>query len=157
VEFLLEGNDAWELPGESILSLLAVSALLSSVQVLTMRKFLTTMLGAVGPERAVGQATRLGSALLGERGELLAGNEASWSVHHGQGRAWQQALDLGVVGDAEKTWFTSQEDNVCPICLSMEGQTVDINEHFYSPVSGQGYDAPPAHGRCHCGRLIVAI
>jgi phage portal protein BeeE len=158
VEFLLEGNDAWELPGESILSLLAVSALLSSVQVLTMRKFLTTMLGAVGPERAVGQAARLGSALLGERGELLAGNEASWSVHHaGQEKAWEQARNLGVVGDAEQTWFDASDSDVCPICVSLDGQSVALGELFFSPVSAASYVAPPAHGRCRCGRLIVAI
>jgi hypothetical protein len=159
VEFLLEGNDAWELPGESILSLLAVSALLSSVQVLTMRKFLTTMLGAVGPERAVGQASRLGGAMLRERAELVAGQESSWSVHQaGQESAWQQARNAGVVEDATQTWVTALDAGVCPVCVSLEGLTVKMGERFYSPVSGVSYSAPPSpHTRCRCGRFFLAI
>lgn len=48
-------------------------------------------------------------------------------------------------GIMEKTWRTSIDDRVCPICLPMEGETVRIGQLF-----SEGVEGPPAHVTCRC-------
>lgn len=48
-------------------------------------------------------------------------------------------------GVTEMIWRTSVDDRVCPICLPLEGEKVNIGQLF-----GGEYDAPPAHVSCRC-------
>ncbi len=52
------------------------------------------------------------------------------------------------LGYAEKTWVTALDENVCDICVSMEGEPVSINDMFSA-----GITAPPAHPSCRCNIL----
>jgi SPP1 gp7 family putative phage head morphogenesis protein len=45
----------------------------------------------------------------------------------------------------EKTWFTNNDDRVCPICRGLHGKTVDIDQSF-----SEGVFLPPAHAGCRC-------
>ncbi|MEM5774739.1 MAG: phage minor head protein, partial [Anaerolineaceae bacterium] len=44
-----------------------------------------------------------------------------------------------------KTWWTNQDDRVCPVCGPVHGQTVDINDAF-----SNGRQKPSAHPGCRC-------
>lgn len=45
----------------------------------------------------------------------------------------------------QKTWHTSEDDRVEPICLALDTTTVAISKTFPG-----GYDGPPAHVFCRC-------
>jgi len=47
-----------------------------------------------------------------------------------------------------KRWNTAGTD-VCPICLSLEGQEVPLDAMFHD-FAGMEYDRPPAHVNCKC-------
>lgn len=52
------------------------------------------------------------------------------------------------LGIQEIIWRTSIDDRVCPICLPLEGDKVEVGEEFdtsVGPVKG-----PPAHVSCRC-------
>jgi len=46
-----------------------------------------------------------------------------------------------------KTWWTNNDDRVCPICGPLHGRTVAMDEPFDPDI-----DNPPAHVNCRCWR-----
>jgi hypothetical protein len=44
-----------------------------------------------------------------------------------------------------KTWFTNDDDRVCPICGPLDNKSIDFDNTF-----DEGLDAPPAHPNCRC-------
>jgi len=44
-----------------------------------------------------------------------------------------------------KTWFTNEDDRVCPVCGPLNSKTVDFDSEFDTDL-----DAPPAHPNCRC-------
>lgn len=91
------------------------------------------------------------------RAPMLARTETFRVANSATKAAWQQT---GVVKSMK--WYTSQHDNVCPFCQSMDGKIVGINDNFFSKgdtltVGDQSmsldYDdvgAPPLHPNCGC-------
>jgi len=51
-------------------------------------------------------------------------------------------------GVSTKTWLTSGSDRVCPICMSLDGQTVPIKENF--KAGGMEVTYAPLHVYCQC-------
>ena len=52
----------------------------------------------------------------------------------------------GYIGDCAKTWLTADDERVCPVCGSVDGDKVGMHEKF-----SNGHDLPPAHPNCRCG------
>lgn len=62
--------------------------------------------------------------------ELLAGQQLQ-----------REFPDVAVI----KTWYTNNDDLVCPICAPLNGMVVLLDQEFTD-----GIDAPPAHVNCRC-------
>ncbi len=72
--------------------------------------------------------------------------------------AWKQAGTVKTV-----KWYTSQKDNVCPLCQAMAGKVIEIDDNFFDKgdkitgTDGTTMDAdysaiggPPLHPNCGC-------
>jgi SPP1 gp7 family putative phage head morphogenesis protein len=44
-----------------------------------------------------------------------------------------------------KTWFTNNDNHVCPVCRALDGKSVEIDEEFAPDIF-----IPPAHIGCRC-------
>ena len=80
-----------------------------------------------------------------QRAALIATTEITRAYATGQAAAGaalkEQYPDVRVV----KTWWTNNDDRVCPICGPLNGQEVDEGDLFDSE-----FDGPPAHPGCRC-------
>jgi hypothetical protein len=80
-----------------------------------------------------------------QRAALIATTEITRAYATGQAEAGaalkEQYPDVRVV----KTWFTNNDDRVCPICGPLNGEEVDEDEEF----AGE-FDGPPGHPGCRC-------
>jgi SPP1 gp7 family putative phage head morphogenesis protein len=56
-------------------------------------------------------------------------------------RLKKEFADVPVV----KTWFTNNDDHVCPTCRALDGKRVEIDEEFAPDIF-----IPPAHIGCRC-------
>lgn len=84
------------------------------------------------------------------RAETIARTETMKASNVGQQQAWDQAVEQGLLlGTEQQEWITTPDDKLCPICESLDGQTVGLDESF-SDDSGDEYDGPPAHPNCRC-------
>ena len=90
--------------------------------------------------------TRFSNRLASNRARQIATNEMQRALQHGEKVFWQQADATGQV-DLEKvtkTWFTVNDDDVCPICEPLHGETVPFDGSW-----GE-FAEPPAHVECRC-------
>ncbi len=130
---------------------------LASQQVIATLKFYRQILKeGGGVQKALNKAKLLIAGFLFKRAALVAGQETTLAVHQGQIALWQEAVNLQVVESAVKTWIDGQDSRVCPICIELSGQTVDIGDDYFSAVLGEVVAGPGfAHVHCRCGELIT--
>jgi len=81
------------------------------------------------------EADRYRSFLIARTETTATGNMAQLSV-------------LRQTGIGYKTWSTSDDERVCPVCGPLDGKTVRLDEEF-----APGIFAPPAHPNCRCTTL----
>lgn len=74
------------------------------------------------------------------RARRIALTEVTRAYAKGNRESW---IASGVVDG--RTWRTSADELVCPICGPLAGQTRPLNEPFTSDI-----DDPPAHVQCRC-------
>ena len=79
------------------------------------------------------------------RAQRIAATEATRLFSWGNQEAWRAG---GVVN--QKTWKTAADDLVCPICMPLNGKTVDLNATFTSDLLPKPISGPPAHVNCRC-------
>jgi len=79
-----------------------------------------------------------------KRAEMIAKTESYRASNWANVQAWRQS---GVVKTLK--WYTSEQSNVCPICASLEGKEVGIEDEFFNDSYSDG-DAPPRHPFCNC-------
>jgi HK97 family phage portal protein len=104
------------------------------------------------------RSSRLAKGYENARQATIGHQEASQALHEGQREAWRNALDEGQITSANKTWLDSGEPNRDPICISLHGQTVPIDDSYVAPYNGAEYYGPgDPHPRCNCGELYVAV
>lgn len=76
------------------------------------------------------------------RAALIATSEITRAYAQGQqvaGEALRKEFpDVRII----KRWYTNEDDKVCDICSSLDGQEVDIDEKYHSDVTGEDYDGP---------------
>jgi len=106
--------------------------------------------GARGTARIQGliqrDVTNFSNRLASNRARQIAQTEMQRALQQGEKVFWRQAAAQGDV-DLEKvtkTWFTVNDDDVCPICEPLHGETVPFNQDF-----GE-FSEPPAHVMCRC-------
>lgn len=78
------------------------------------------------------------------RSFLIARTETTATANMAQLSVLRQA------GIGYKTWSTSHDERVCPVCRPLDGKTVRLDEEF-----GPGIFAPPAHPGCRCTTLAA--
>lgn len=97
----------------------------------------------VPTERRVDDLLMVRAVLFGEteawRAEMT-GKTLGW--------AWMEQNGLLEAG-TQKVWRTARDERTCPICLSLDGQQVDITAPFLYADDTEIF-APPAHPRCRC-------
>lgn len=94
--------------------------------------------------------------LLMIRAERLGVNEAFHAVQVSKTLYWlylQQTGDLPP--EAQKKWFTANDERVCPLCAPLDGVSVPLNEQFV--VGDQKMWAPGAHPKCRCEVAITYV
>lgn len=112
-------------------------------------------LSASEAERIVG---RYRSGLLNLRGETIARLEAKGALHQAEQESFLQAVGTGAVNrsDIKRTWRHNSNEHPRAQHVSMDGQTVGVDEPFTAPDGTQlmfpcDPNAPVAHtANCHC-------
>jgi HK97 family phage portal protein len=110
------------------------------------------------PGAAVEQALKLARLRIAERAEVIAGYESVRAANRGAAIPWEQAMDDGRIAGATATWFTAEDENVCEVCMPMEGQEIRMGsgESFITGL-GERVTEPPVDPRCRCGLIYSAI
>lgn len=91
------------------------------------------------------------------RADMVAKTETVAISNMSNKSAWKAAGTVKTV-----RWYTSEKDNVCPYCQSMNGKTIDIDDDYFKKgdtltVDGSSMDlsysdvgGPPLHVNCGC-------
>ena len=103
---------------------------------------------AEADKRAEAYAKRL----LRDRAETIARTETIMASAEGQREAWRQAVDQGLLDEAEmeREWIVTPDDRLCPRCLAMDGKRAPIGGAY-----DNGSGGPPLHPRCRCAEGLV--
>lgn len=80
-----------------------------------------------------------------DRAETIARTESMRAAHEGQKQLWRQAEEEGLLNKPKRTWITTPDDKLCPICEDLDGREAKL-EGEYEP----GIEGPPAHPNCRC-------
>lgn len=90
------------------------------------------------------------------RANAIARTEMTRAVNAGQVETWHQAADLGLIErtKSRKTWVAIRDGRTSQICNELDGQSVLLDEVFWSSVVGGSFDHPPAHVNCRSGLII---
>lgn len=95
---------------------------------------------------------RYHSQLVNYRANMIAQTEVMTAVNMGQQMVWWQAIDNGIIsGSSKRVWLTTS-GRPCPICASLDGEVVGMNQDFKTIVSSVVYTTltPPIHPHCQC-------
>jgi hypothetical protein len=88
--------------------------------------------------------------LLRARGRLIGETEVQTAIQRGERAYYEAAAAEGDVelGEVEKTWYTVQDERVCPICEPLHGSAIPFEELFDTDEGA--IEGPPAHPACRC-------
>lgn len=87
-----------------------------------------------------------GERLARERARIIAGHETRTAKGAGNRELWRQAKERGLLDDrAEERWDTTGQENVCPECDDLDGETIPVGGTF-----SNGSVGTPAHVACQC-------
>jgi SPP1 gp7 family putative phage head morphogenesis protein len=75
----------------------------------------------------------------------IARTELAYAYNAGSYGATKDAQAQGYIDDCKKTWLTAYDERVCPICGTIEGESVNMDALF-----SIGKRLPPAHPSCRC-------
>lgn len=92
------------------------------------------------------QAQRYADMLHRQRALRIARTELASAYNQGQDAAIRQAIGDGMFdGPITKQWSAAEDERMCEICGSLDGQTVGMDEDF-----SDGAGVPPIHPACRC-------
>ncbi len=97
------------------------------------------------------------------RGYNIARTELAFSYNHGAISGIREAQRVGLMGTVVKRWVTAADERTCPICVSLNGASLGLDEGFsYQGKGGElipinprltepeTKEVPPAHPSCRC-------
>lgn len=99
-----------------------------------------------------------------QRAINIARSETIRALNTGQQMTWEQLAEQGLINrnTAQRRWIVADDDRLCPICESLDGALVGLDEEFSSTVQHsvtrtQTYTAqvPPIHPGCRCSIGLV--
>lgn len=111
----------------------------------TTRTRIKTIIARVGDlnEAIDDIATAIGDE---DRAEVIARTESMRVAHEGQRMLWEQAIEDGLLPeDARRTWITTPDDRLCPICEALDGKEAEFDGEYDDDI-----ELPPAHPNCRC-------
>lgn len=89
------------------------------------------------------------------RAKSIARTELN-AAHNQSAKAYiQWAIEHDYMKNVYKQWITSGNENVCPVCASLNGQKVPFNHSYRVPINGIEIDGPPMHPQCCCGEKFI--
>lgn len=84
------------------------------------------------------------------RAERIARTETATAFNEAGFQVVAQAAS-GIREPIFKTWDVAYDERTCPLCMSMDGKTIGLEEFFRLPDSrGRKVRVPPAHPNCRC-------
>lgn len=106
-----------------------------------------------------------------KRAKDIAQTEIARAYNKGADFAILQAQEQGKMGRMKRTWITSGDDKVCPVCSALNGREIGMDEEFDSLFGNEKgkiplklkrsffshTQVPPAHPRCACGVLYEEV
>lgn len=84
------------------------------------------------------------------RAFTIATTETAFAYNFGYSEYIRQAQAAGYMGDGYLVVDTAADDDVCPICSSMEGKQIAIDQPADKPLFAGQTMIPPFHPRCRC-------
>lgn len=110
-------------------------------------------------ERAAEAARKLADKQRSDRAKSISRTELN-TAHNQAAYAYVQwAIEHGYMKNVKRRWVTSGNDNVCPICVALNGQTVPFYEPYKVPAGvkfkGEVIEGAPAHTNCCCGEEFI--
>lgn len=97
------------------------------------------------------RASRYSEQLKSKRATMIARTEIQIAQNEGRYEGWKQADQAGLVDpQSQKVWMTAEDERTCPICASIDGETIPWNGTF-----SIGVEAPIAHPQCRCTMVIL--
>ena len=85
-----------------------------------------------------------------QRAEMIARTETNRALNQGKLLAMKGS---GI--EMQKRWLTHKDDRTSPICMRLDGQTVELDEDFKDNVSGWTGQANPSHVNCRSTILFI--
>lgn len=94
------------------------------------------------------------------RAMTIAQTESAFAYNRGADEGVRQAQSQGFLGTVKKKWSTSGDDGVCPLCNSLEGTEIGLDDDF--SITGRllfegQHMLPPAHPRCACAVEYIEV
>jgi len=146
----------WELAGWAAALILGLSTQQSGKLLAFIREKVS---GGLSGEKLRAAAESYATGLTAERAASVAEDQSLIAANRGRREAWDQAESSGAISAAKRRFLTERDEDVCPICRPMDGQTIGLHDKYWSPYSLLHYDGPGpdyVHRKCRCGEVIVA-
>ena len=87
------------------------------------------------------------------RARMIARTETLRASNIGQQMLWKQGVAQGHISShAKRQWVASGDKATCPLCRSLNGKVVGIDEEFAPGIM----NPPDTHPDCRCGQSLVA-
>ena len=97
----------------------------------------------------------LRNRMLMDRALVIARTETIDAANAGQVELWNQAREAGEIPFGMlKEWIATEDSRICPICESLDGQKVPLDQSFVD-LNGVHHDRPTAHVMCRCSLALV--
>lgn len=108
---------------------------------------------ATAEKRAREAALKYAARQHRERAYTIATTEMAFAYNKGADEGVKQAIEQGYMGNTVRVWITAGNEGVCPVCGSLDGVEIEMEQAFSFPgkslYDGQK-ETPPAHPRCRC-------
>lgn len=95
------------------------------------------------------------------RAKRIARTETIFAESKGRQATWKAAQEAGALGNVQRVWVSPppgpSPNAPCAICLSLDGQTAELDGAYESSELDEPVEGPPAHPHCRCTETIVAV
>lgn len=110
-------------------------------------------------KRASEAAKRLADKQRTDRAKSIARSELNAAHNQAAYSYVKWCIEHGYMKNVCRKWATSGNDNVCPLCLALNGQITPFDKPYKVPASvkysGSEIMSPPAHTSCCCGEEFI--